>query len=63
MKLYKLECWNQDGNLEDNGYFLFRENAEKAKLEMDNYPINKQYGIIQHIVEIYTQDGVENEHH
>ena len=56
MKLYKLECLNEDGDFECNGYYINKENAEKACAEMDEYPMNKKYGIIQQIVEIETQD-------
>ena len=56
MKLYKLECCDQYGNQEDNGYFINKKNAEKAKEEMDNYPMNTKYGIKQAIIEIETED-------
>jgi len=56
MKLYKLECLTEDGNTECNGYYLNKENAKKAGKEMDEYPGNKKYSIIQHIVEIETED-------
>ena len=56
MKLYKLECINEDGAIECNGYYINKENAEKAGAEKDEYPMNKKCGIIQQIVEIETQD-------
>ena len=56
MKLYKLECYNEDGDHETNGYFINKENAEKAGKEMDEFPMNKKYGIIQQVVEIDTED-------
>ena len=56
MKLYKLECINEDGAIECNGYYINEENAEKACAEMDEYPMNKKYGIKQEIVEIETED-------
>jgi hypothetical protein len=56
MKLWKLECYDQYGHHEDNGYFLNKENAKKAKKEHDNMPMNKRYGIKQHIIEIETED-------
>ena len=56
MKLYRIECLNEDGHIECNGYFLQKENAEKACAEMDEYPMNKKYGIKQQIVEIETED-------
>lgn len=56
MKLYRLECLTEDGDIECNGYYINKENAEKAGAEMDEYPMNKKYGIIQQIVEIETQD-------
>ena len=56
MKLYRIECLTEDGNIECNGYFLQKENAEKAGAKLDEYPRNKRYGIIQQIVEIETED-------
>ena len=52
MKLYRLECLTEDGDIECNGYYINKENAEKAGAEMDEYPMNKKYGIIQQIIEI-----------
>jgi hypothetical protein len=56
MILYKLECLTEDGDIETNGYYLLKENAEKAKAEMDEWPVNKKYDIEQHVVEIKTED-------
>jgi len=56
MKLYRLECLNEDGNIEENGYFLNKENAEKAKSDMDSWKRNGKYGIYQNIIEIETED-------
>ena len=56
MKIYKLKCYNEDGDHETNGYFINKENAEKAGKEMDEFPMNKKYGIIQQVVEIDTED-------
>ena len=56
MTFYKLECVNEDGNIEENGYFLKPENAEKAKVELDSCKINIKYGIKQHIITIQTED-------
>ena len=56
MKLYKLECLNEDGNIECNGYYLNKQNAELDKAEMDKYRRNIKYDIKQHIVEIETKD-------
>ena len=56
MKLYKLECQDQQGYDEENGYYLDKEKAIKAKKEMDEYPENKKYGIRQNIKEIETVD-------
>ena len=56
MKLYRLECLTEDGDIECNGYYISKDNAEKAGAEMDEYSMNKKYGIIQQIVEIETQD-------
>lgn len=52
MIIYKLECTNQHGEIESNGYFLSEKHAEICKEEHDNHPCNKKYDIIQHIVEI-----------
>jgi hypothetical protein len=56
MKLYKLECLNEDGNIEENGYYFDRQNAELAKAEMDVYKMNTKYSIKQNIVQIETED-------
>ena len=56
MKLYKLECLNEDGDIEENGYYLNKENAELSKAEVDGYKMNMKYGIKQNIVEIETED-------
>ncbi len=56
MKLYKLECLNEDGQIENNGYYLKKENAENAKSEMDSWGGNISYGIVQNIIEIETED-------
>lgn len=56
MKIYKLECVNEDGQKEENGYFLHKENAEIFKREMDTWRMNSKYGIEQHIIEIETED-------
>jgi len=52
MIIYKLECTNQHGEIEVNGYFLNKEYAKICKKENDEHPCNKKYGIIQHIIEI-----------
>jgi len=56
MKIYKLECTDQYGYLESNGYFINKGNAEHCKKLIDNYPQNKRYSIIQSIIEIETED-------
>ena len=56
MKLYKLECQDQYGYDEENGYYLDKEKAIEAKKEMDEYPGNKRCGIRQNIKEIETVD-------
>lgn len=56
MKLYKLECLTEDGIVEENGYYLNKENAEKTKSVMDKWNRNIKYGIIQNIIEIETED-------
>ena len=60
MKIYKLECLTEDGNIEVNGYFFNIENAEKKKDEIDQYPMNTRYGIKQSIIEIDTKDELSN---
>jgi hypothetical protein len=56
MKLYKLECLNGHGDIEENGYYLDKKNAELAKDEMDREKMNTKYSIKQNIVEIETED-------
>jgi|TARA_R110000787_G_scaffold202209_1_gene312953 hypothetical protein len=51
-----LECLNEDGQIETNGIFFSRENAEDRKEELDNSNRNKKYSIKQHIKEIETED-------
>jgi len=56
MKLYKLECTTEDGDKETNGYFIIKFNAEIAKIDLDEDMRNIKYGIVQHIIEIQTED-------
>jgi|AntAceMinimDraft_16_1070373.scaffolds.fasta_scaffold625118_2 hypothetical protein len=56
MKLYKLECLTEDGQLEENGYYKKKENAGKAKKEMDKWEQNLKYNSVQNIIEIETVD-------
>lgn len=56
MKLYRLECIDQYGIFEINGYFIYEENAKQRKNELDSHKENKRYGIEQNIVEIETED-------
>ncbi len=56
MKIYKLQCLNEDGHVEDNGHYLSLTNAKIAKEEMDKYPMNTRYSIKQDIIEIETED-------
>lgn len=56
MKIYELECLNEDGHIESNGLFISRENAEISKAELDQEPGNLRYDIKQQIVERETQD-------
>jgi hypothetical protein len=51
MIIYKLECLNEDGAIECNGYYEDKKDAEIAKKEVDEYPMNKRYGIKQNITE------------
>ena len=51
-----LECLNEDGDIETNGYFIHKENAALAKAELDGDKRNTRYGIKQSIVEIETED-------
>ena len=56
MKLYKLTCLTEDGDIEINGYYIIKLNAEIAKTTLDAESRNKKYGIIQEIIEIETED-------
>ena len=56
MKLWKLECLNQDGQNENNGYFLKEINADMCKEDLDGGRENIKYGIIQNKIIIYTMD-------
>ena len=56
MIFYRLECLNEDGDIEENGYFIKKENAELSKKEIDGYKRNIRYGIKQNIIEIETED-------
>ena len=56
MKLFKLECLNEDGDIEINGYFIYKENAALAKAKLDSDNRNTRYDIKQNIVEIETED-------
>lgn len=56
MKAYKLQCLNEDGMIESNGYYSTLEKAEKEKAEMDSWPMNTRYGIKQDIIEIEIED-------
>ena len=51
MKAYKLHCLNEDGQIEENGIYS-KEKAEAVKEEMDKWPMNTRWGILQDIVEI-----------
>lgn len=50
--IYKIECLNQDGQIEINGHYRHKADAEMMAKKMDNYPENKRYNIIQMIIEI-----------
>jgi len=58
MKLYKLECLNEDGQIENNGYYIYKENANKAKRYLDCDRRNEIYGIKQNVIEIETKDKI-----
>jgi len=51
MTIYELQCLNEDGNIESNGFFFYKKNAEKAKNKIDKYPCNAKYNIKQNIIE------------
>ena len=51
-KAYKIECVNEDGNTENNGYYFKKEEAEKEAKILDEQPGNKRYAIIPHVIEI-----------
>lgn len=63
VKIYRLECVNEDGNLECNGYYFNRAIAEKEGKKMDEYPMNKKYSIIQKVVEIEMDDHITDINH
>lgn len=55
MIIYRVECLNEDGNIEINGHFLNKDDAERHKEMEDNLSTNKKYGIRQHIIEILVE--------
>ena len=58
MKIYELECLNTDGDIERNGLFISRENAEIEKAKLDNEPYHLKFGVKQHIVVNETEDNI-----
>lgn len=56
IRIFKLKCLTEDGDMETNGYYKTREAAELKKDELDKYPMNLKYGIKQQIVEIDLED-------
>lgn len=56
MKLYKLECLTEDGQVENNGYYANIESAEIKKKYLDSDRRNEKYGIKQTIIEIEVKD-------
>lgn len=56
IRIFKLECLTEDGDMETNGYYKTRKAAELKKAELDKYPMNLKYGIKQQIVEIDLED-------
>ena len=60
MKFYKIECLNQDGHIECNGYFCNKHIAEDVAKELNNFTINKIYGIVNEVIEIETEDDFSN---
>jgi len=57
MKIYELICISQDGNTETAGFFIKEENAKKAKEELENAPINLEYGIKYKIIPNIIMDS------
>lgn len=55
--IYKLECLDNHGQIECNGYFISYNLALKEKEYLDNLKENKKYGIIQNIVKIQIMCG------
>ena len=51
MTIYELNCANQYGVIECNGYYLHKKDAETSKIVIDEFPQNKRFSIEQHIVE------------
>jgi hypothetical protein len=56
IRIFKLECLTEDGDMETNGYYRTKEAAELKKAELDKYRRNIKYGIKQQIVEIDLED-------
>lgn len=56
MDIYILQCLNEDGKIEINGYFRYAINAEKARIRRDNYPENLKYEIKHEIIHTETED-------
>ena len=51
MKVYELKCLNQDGQIESNGFFIEKEDAEIEKSVLDMSNENIRYDIKQQILE------------
>ena len=56
LKIYKVQCLNEDGQIEVNGYHISLESAEIQKKYLDSDHRNKKYGIKQSIIEIKVED-------
>jgi hypothetical protein len=56
MKIYMIECTNEDGRQENGGCFINIENAEKEKIVLENQLRNLKYGIKYYIQEVETND-------
>lgn len=55
IRIYRVECLTEDGDIEVNGHFKDRKIAELMKAEHDMNKRNIKYGIKQNIVEIILE--------
>lgn len=55
IRIYRVECLTEDGDIEVNGHFKDKKLAELMKAEHDKNKRNIKYGIKQNIVEIILE--------